>query len=97
MFRQSHYIKRWGPLLLWMPLLVKAETATAPSAEFWQYLVEFSDEQGELMDPEDLAAVGNLTHEDTLAVETATASKGDTIQHSSSAKNSNSDSKEANL
>lgn len=105
MFKQSQPLKRWGPLLLCMPLLVKAETATAPSAEFWQYLVEFSDEQGELIDPEDLAAVENLNNEGAVAAEPATKatkeamqhSSQETKQHSSSAMNINNEQKEANL
>ncbi len=96
MFKQSQHLKRWGPFLLCMPLLVKAETATAPSAEFWQYLLEFSDEQGELIDPEDLAAVEHLNNEGTVA-EPATKSTKETKQHSSSAMNINNEQNEANL
>ena len=71
MYKQFSKRKHWGAFLLCMPLLVKAETATAPSAEFWQYLVEFSDEQGELIDPEDLAAIENLNKEDAVTAESA--------------------------
>jgi len=38
-----------------------AEESTPPSAELLQYLVEFSDEQGELMEPEVLLSVSDIT------------------------------------
>jgi len=96
MFKQSAVVKRWGPLLLCMPLLVKAETATAPSAEFWQYMLEFSDEQGELIDPEDLAVIENLNNNEAMAAEQAIPAT-ETMQHSSSVMNINNQQKEANL
>lgn len=35
--------------------LVYAAEVQAPSAEFWQYMLEFSNEQGEVIDPMEFA------------------------------------------
>lgn len=48
-------------LLLILPWHVHAvEEIAPPSAELWQYLLEFSDEQGELMEPEILMTVTGI-------------------------------------
>lgn len=97
MYKQFSKRKHWGAFLLCVPLIVKAETATAPSAEFWQYMLEFSDEQGELIDPEDLAAIENLNNEDAVTAEIEKKSTKATKQHSSSEMDINNQQKEANL
>lgn len=54
-------LRRAGWLL--SGLLLSALSARAeppPSQEFWNYLVEFGDAQGELFDPADYAAAANL-------------------------------------
>ena len=97
MHKQFSKRKHWGAFLLCVPLLVKAETAIAPSAEFWQYMLEFSDEQGELMDPEDLAAIENLNNEDAVTADLEKKSTKATKQHSSSEMDINNEQNEANL
>lgn len=46
------------PSLLLSALSARAEAP--PSQEFWNYLVEFGDAQGELFDPTDYATIVNL-------------------------------------
>jgi hypothetical protein len=41
--------------------LVYASDVHAPSAEFWQYLLEFSDENGEVIDPMEFAQLQNMS------------------------------------
>lgn len=38
--------------------------APQPSAEFWQYLLEFSDEQGAVIDPVDFAQLESIPEKD---------------------------------
>lgn len=40
--------------------LVYAEDVQAPSAEFWQYMLEFSNENGEVIDPMEFAQLQHL-------------------------------------
>ena len=40
--------------------LVYAADVQAPSAEFWQYLLEFSNENGEVIDPMEFAQLHQL-------------------------------------
>ena len=39
---------------------LSARAEAPPTQEFWNYLVEFGDAQGEVFDPSDFAAVANL-------------------------------------
>lgn len=96
MFKRLTGSSHYWPFLLCIPLCVNAESAAAPSTEFWQYLVEFSDEQGEFIDPEDLAAIENLKNADSITAEQG-APATTTMQHSSSVRNINNEQKEANL
>lgn len=45
--------------LLFSAVAVRAE-APPPPREFWDYLMEFGDDQGEVFDPADLAAAAKL-------------------------------------
>ena len=40
---------RCGLLVIAVPIMVQA--ATAPSQDFWEYMSDFSDENGEVLDP----------------------------------------------
>jgi len=49
MFNQCFHRIRYGFFVLAVPLLVQA--APAPSQDFWEYMNDFSDEDGEVLDP----------------------------------------------
>ena len=49
MFSQCVSRIRYGVFVLAMPLLVQA--APAPSQDFWEYMNDFSDADGEVLDP----------------------------------------------
>lgn len=54
MFNQCFHRIRYGFLVLAMPVLtvpVLVQAAPAPSQDFWEYMNDFSDEDGEVLDP----------------------------------------------
>jgi hypothetical protein len=70
---QGRLLPRWLlPSLLLSALSVRAE-APPPSQEFWNYMVEFGDAQGELFDPTDYATIANLPAQVPQEVESTVA------------------------
>lgn len=93
MYKKTDRLRYWL-LLMAFPMIVKAEPA--PSIEFWQYLTEFSDEQGEFVDPEDLAVIEKMNDADVPTKNTATSS-AIIMKDSSSVNSMNQERSEANL
>ena len=51
------WIRAWGVAGLLLLSSSAWGSEAGPSAEFWQYLMEFSDEEGQVMDPRELEAL----------------------------------------
>jgi len=51
---------------LWVTLAARADTPTPPPG-FWEYMAEFSDQDGKVFDPIDLSEAQKVAHANTQA------------------------------
>jgi hypothetical protein len=63
---KAEYSMRYLIAFVWVALLSSAASANqGPPAEFWDYMIEFGDEQANVIDPADYALMLNLPGRDT--------------------------------